>query len=185
MSEPVEQHELIATTSAASRWEIRARRGLTRFAGREDELARLEQSLERSEHGDGRVVAVVGEAGIGKSRLVHEFLVCPRATSWAVRIASASPLTARTAYGPIRNLLRGVVGVTQADRTDAIRRKLHAYVDEIDPDLDAAIPALESLLDLPPSDREWTALEPRERRRRTAEAVRSPRCVAPRKPRCC
>ena len=58
-------------------------RGLTRFVGRQQELAALQQALERPAAGHGQVVAVVGEAGVGKSRLLYEFIRLPRTQGWA------------------------------------------------------------------------------------------------------
>ena len=70
---PTPVYELTGIVPARSRFQASAARGLTRFVGRASELQQLGQALERVAVGHGQAVAVVGEAGVGKSRLVWEF----------------------------------------------------------------------------------------------------------------
>src|SRR5262247_2374930 len=72
--DPVEVFELVGASTVRRRLQAIAALGLTRFVGRQTELAALQQALERASTGHGQIVAVVGEAGVGKSRLVYEFL---------------------------------------------------------------------------------------------------------------
>ena len=74
LTDPVEVFELVGASAIRRRLQASAARGLTRFVGRQQELAALQQALERAGAGHGQVVAVVGEAGVGKSRLVYEFV---------------------------------------------------------------------------------------------------------------
>ena len=74
LADPVEVFELVGASTVRRRLQASAARGLTRFVGRQTELAALQQALEQAGTGHGQVVAVVGEAGVGKSRLVYEFL---------------------------------------------------------------------------------------------------------------
>ena len=74
LTEPVEVFELIGASAIRRRLQASAARGLTRFVGRQQELLALQQALERAGAGHGQVVALVGEAGVGKSRLVYEFV---------------------------------------------------------------------------------------------------------------
>ena len=73
MTELVEVYELTGIASARTRFQAATARGLTRFVGRDAELEQLRHALERAAAGHGQVVAIVGEAGVGKSRLVYEF----------------------------------------------------------------------------------------------------------------
>src|SRR5262247_3454900 len=73
LSEPVEVFELIGATAVRQRFQARAAQGLTRFVGRQTELDALSYAQERAGAGHGQLVAIVGEAGVGKSRLVYEF----------------------------------------------------------------------------------------------------------------
>src|SRR5207249_7441870 len=72
LSEPVEVFELVGASGTRRRVQAAAARGLTRFVGRQTELSALTEALERAGAGYGQVVALVGEAGVGKSRLVYE-----------------------------------------------------------------------------------------------------------------
>jgi AAA ATPase domain len=83
-SKPVEVYELSGIGPARTRLQAAARRGLTRFVGRDTEIEVLRRSLERAGPGHGQVVAIVGEAGVGKSRLVREFTRSQRTDGWLV-----------------------------------------------------------------------------------------------------
>src|SRR3989454_2188017 len=84
MAEPVEVFELRGATTLRGRLQAAAARGLTRFVGRQMELEVLGQALVRAGAGQGQVVAAVGEAGVGKSRLVYEFLRSHHTQGWLV-----------------------------------------------------------------------------------------------------
>src|SRR4029450_13515856 len=72
------------TGTGAARWpmEVAAARGLTSFVGREDELAKLASAMQSAAGSRGQVVGVVGEPGVGKSRLFHEFTRAARMAGW-------------------------------------------------------------------------------------------------------
>ena len=72
LSDPVEVFELTGPARLRRRLQAAAARGLTRFVGRQPELEAVRQAREQAGAGHGQVVAVVGEAGVGKSRLVYE-----------------------------------------------------------------------------------------------------------------
>src|SRR5439155_1056598 len=70
---PLDIYELVAAATVRSRFQAVAARGLTRFVGRDAEVEQLRHALDLAAAGHGRVVAIVGEAGVGKSRLFYEF----------------------------------------------------------------------------------------------------------------
>src|SRR5262245_56390089 len=84
LAEPVEVFELVGAGAARTRLEVAARRGLTRFVGRDAELEQLRDALDRASQGHGQVVAVVGEPGVGKSRLVWELTHSHRVHGWLI-----------------------------------------------------------------------------------------------------
>jgi class 3 adenylate cyclase len=89
LAEPVEVFELVGTSALRRRLQVAAARGLSPFVGRQPELAALQQALEQAGAGHGQVVALVGEAGVGKSRLVYEVIHSHRTQGWLV-LESAS-----------------------------------------------------------------------------------------------
>ena len=89
LGEPVEVFELLGADAARTRLEAAARRGLTRFVGRNAELEQLRDALDRASQGHGQVVAVVGEPGVGKSRLFWELTHSHRVGGWLI-VQSAS-----------------------------------------------------------------------------------------------
>jgi hypothetical protein len=77
-------YELIGASAIRRRLQVSAARGLTRFVGRQPELMALQQALERAGVRHGQVAALVGEAGVGKSRLVYEFVHFHHTPRWSV-----------------------------------------------------------------------------------------------------
>jgi hypothetical protein len=100
-------YEVIGAGTARMRLQAAARRGLTRFVGRDAEVEHLRRVLGRAGAGHGQVVALVGEAGVGKSRLTHEFAHSPRVQDWLVLGASSVSYGKATSYSPVIDLLRG------------------------------------------------------------------------------
>ena len=88
LGEPVEVLELTGLAATRPRLQVAAARGLTRFVGRDGELEQLRIALERARAGHGQVVAIVGEPGVGKSRLVWELAHSHRTADWVVLDAS-------------------------------------------------------------------------------------------------
>lgn len=173
LPEPIELFELMGRTAALGRWEVLSARGLTRFAGREAEMASLNRSLERAALGEGQLVALVGEAGMGKSRLAHEFIRSAAARDWAVRTTGAAPHRSSTAYFPVSGLLRSLFEVEDADSQADIAAKLRANVMALDENLRPIIPALHSVLDLPIEDPTWHELDPLARRNGILDAIKA------------
>jgi AAA ATPase domain len=84
LAAPVEAYELTGAGPRRSRLSAAAARGLTRFVGRDGELEQLREALGRAASGHGQVVAIVGEPGVGKSRLVWEVTRSHRAHGWLI-----------------------------------------------------------------------------------------------------
>jgi hypothetical protein len=89
LADLVEVFELVGASAIRRRLQASAALGLPRFVGRQTELVALQQALERAGAGHGQVAAVVGEAGVGKSRLVYEFMHSHHTQGWLV-LESAS-----------------------------------------------------------------------------------------------
>jgi predicted ATPase/class 3 adenylate cyclase len=172
LTEPVEVFELVGASAIRRRLQASAARGLTRFVGRQQELAALQQALERAGASHGQVVAVVGEAGVGKSRLVYEFIHSHHTPGWLVLESASVSYGKATPYFPVIDLLKRYSHVEEHDDTRTIRAKATGQVLTLDPTLQDAVPALLSLLDALPEDSPFLQLDPPQRRRRTLDALK-------------
>src|SRR4029450_11732387 len=106
LAEPVESYELVGASALWGRFQARVAGGLTRFVGRDTELITLVQALERAGAGHGQVAALVGEAGVGKSRLVYEFVHSHHMRGWSVLESAAVSYGQATPYFPVIDMLR-------------------------------------------------------------------------------
>ena len=169
---PVEVYELTGAGPRRSRLHAAAARGLTRFVGRTGELDQLRQALGRAGNGQGQIVAIVGEPGVGKSRLVWEVTHSHRVHGWLVLQAGSVSYGKATSYLPVIDLLKGYFAIEDRDGPRAVREKLTGKLLTLDRALEGSLPALLSLLDVPADDPAWAALDPSQRRRRTLDAVK-------------
>jgi class 3 adenylate cyclase/tetratricopeptide (TPR) repeat protein len=172
LPEPVEVYELQRAGPVRSRLHAAAARGLTRFVGRAGELEQLRQALGRARGGHGQVVAMVGEPGVGKSRLVWEVTHSPRVHGWLVLQAGSVSYGKATSYLPVIDLLKGYCVIEDRDGPRAMREKLTGKLLTLDRALEGSLPALLALLDVPTDDPQWATLDPAQRRRRTLDAVK-------------
>src|SRR5437016_8146457 len=122
--EPVEVYELSGIGPARSRLQAAARRGLTRFVGRDTEIEVLRRSLERAGAGHGQAVAIVGEAGVGKSRLIWEFTRSPRTHGWLVLQSGSVSYGKATPYLPVIELLKAYLSIPERDDHREIRERV-------------------------------------------------------------
>jgi class 3 adenylate cyclase/tetratricopeptide (TPR) repeat protein len=169
---PVEVFELIGASGIRRRLQATAARGLTRFVGRDTEFAALVQALERAGAGHGQVVAVVGEAGVGKSRLAYEFLHSHHMQGWRVLESASVSYGKATPYFPVLDLLRRYAHIDERDDPRTIRAKVTGQLLTLDEALQDAIPPLLALLDALPDDSPFLALDPPQRRQRTLAALK-------------
>jgi class 3 adenylate cyclase len=172
LPEPVEVFELLGASTTHRRLQASAARGLTRFVGRQQELTALQQALERARAGHGQVVALVGEAGQGKSRLVYEFVHAHQTQGWRVLETASVSYGKATPYFPIIDLLRRYCHIEDHDDRRTIRAKVTGQVLTLDENLQDVVPALLSLLDALPDDSPFLHLDPPQRRQRTLDAFK-------------
>jgi len=172
LTEPIEVFELVGASAILGRLQASAARGLTRFVGRQQELAALQQALERAGMGHGQVVALVGEPGVGKSRLVYEFVHSHHTPGWLILESTSVSYGKASPYFPVMDLLRRYSHVEEHDDTRTIRAKVTGQVLTLDPALQDTVPALLSLLDALPEDNPFLTLDPPQRRQRTLDALK-------------
>ena len=172
-SESVMAHRLTGARASRSRFQVAAERGLTPFVGRERPLRLLNEILERARSGRGQVVSVIGEAGVGKSRLLHEFRrgLRDEPITWLEGQCSAS--SRAVPYQPILHALRMSFRIENDDSAGRIREKIRKGVTLLGMDPDAVLPVLETLLGLPVSGEALPRLDPRARRQRIFETMQA------------
>src|SRR5262245_50042166 len=168
---PVEVFELTGVTTFRRRFQATAARGLTPFVGRQTEIDTLRQALARAGAGHGQVAAVVGEAGVGKSRLAYEFVHSYDTRGWLVLESASVSYGKATPYFPVIDLLKRYCHVDNQDEPRTIRAKVTGQVLTLEAQLQDTIPALLALLDVLPEDSPFRTLEPGQRRRQTLDAL--------------
>jgi tetratricopeptide (TPR) repeat protein len=145
---------------------------MTPLVGRDPELALLRRALGRATAGHGQVVAIVGEPGVGKSRVVWEVTQAHRSQGWLSLHANAVSYGQATPYLPVIELLKAYFRIEDRDDPPTIREKVVGRLLALDPALEASIPPFLALLDVPVGDSSWHAFDPPQRRQRTLEAIR-------------
>jgi class 3 adenylate cyclase/tetratricopeptide (TPR) repeat protein len=171
VTKPVEVYEATGAGAVRTRLQAAVRRGLSPFIGRDAELEQLRRAQRRAGEGHGQVAAVVGEAGVGKSRLVYEFTHAHRLPGWLILEAGSVSYGKGTSYRPVVDLLKGYFKIPDRDDLREIREKVTGKLLTLDESLKPALPALLAWLDVPVDVDEWRALDPAERRRRMLDAA--------------
>jgi predicted ATPase len=172
LRDPVEVYEVTGAGAVRSRLQAAAARGLTRFVGRQPELETLQQALAQAQAGHGQLVALVGEAGVGKSRLFYEFGHSHYTQGWLVLESASVSYGKATPYFPVVDLLKRYCHVEERDDPRTIRAKVTGQILTLDEALHATIPALLALLDALPADSPFLTLDPPQRRQRTLDGLK-------------
>src|SRR5215813_8241164 len=172
LRDPVEAYEVTGAGIVRSRLQAAAARALTRFVGRQPELETLQQALAQAQAGYGQVVAMVGEAGVGKSRLLAEFGHSHYTQGWRVLESASVSYGKATPYYPVIDLLKRYSHVEDGDDTRTIRAKVTGRILTLDEALHEMIPAVLALLDALPADSPFLTLDPPQRRQRTLDALK-------------
>jgi tetratricopeptide (TPR) repeat protein len=145
---------------------------LTPFIGRTRELATLHDLVAQVEAGRGQVVGIIGEPGIGKTRLCAEFIRSHLPQSWCMLDTRAVSYDQAIPYGPVMNLLKEYFQLNERDPAAAIRDQVTAQLLSLDAALTPLVPAILTLLDVPVTDPQWQAFDPPQRRQQTFQAIK-------------
>jgi class 3 adenylate cyclase/tetratricopeptide (TPR) repeat protein len=172
VAEPVEAFELTGAAAGRTRLQAALARGFTQFVGRDSEMEQLHRAAEQAGRGRGQVVAVVGDPGVGKSRLFFEFIHSHRTQSWLVLESSSVSYGKATPFLPIADLLRRYFRIDDRDDTRGVRAKVMGTVLTLDPTLEDAVPAVMWLLDALGAEDAFLALDPVQRRQRALDGVK-------------
>ena len=172
VSEPINVYEVTGTGPLRTRLQISQSRGLTKFVGRVAEMEQLAHALGLARDGHGQIVAAIAEAGVGKSRLFHEFKLRSQSGCLVLEAFSVSHGKA-SAYLPVVDLLKGYFRIADQDDERTRREKVTGKVLALDRALEGTLPHLFALLGISSGDAAIDEMDPSIRRRRTREAVRS------------
>ena len=170
IGEPLDVYEVMGTEPLHGHFDLAVRRGLTKFVGREREIADMRRALELAHDGHGQIVGVVAEAGTGKSRLFHEFKATLPAECKVLEAYSVSHGKA-SAWLPVLELLRSYFSIEDADDPATRREKVSTALAALDPALSDTEPYLFTLLAIAEPD-PIAHMDPQLKRKRTLEALK-------------
>jgi len=171
VSEPVEVYEVTGLGLLRTRFQRSASRGLSRFVGRDAEIAQMKRALEQAKAGHGQVVAAMAEPGVGKSRLFFEFKAVAQSGCMVLEAFSV-PHGKASAWLPVLELLTGYFGIIDEDDKTVRRAKVRDTLAKIDPTLSDALPYLFRLLGFQETPDPVAQMDGQVRRRRTLEAIK-------------
>jgi predicted ATPase len=172
-AEPVRAWEVTDAPATRTRLDVAVEQGLTPFVGRERELQMLHECFAQAQMGHGHVVFLVGEAGIGKSRLLLEFqrrLGRERCTWLRGRCLSYGH---GMAYLPIIDLLQQYFQVDDNDDETTIIAKIEQGIIALGKEFQPAMPHVKSLLSVAPGDDALLSMDAQQRRFKLFEALQA------------
>ncbi len=168
-----EIYQLIKSSEVKTRIAASVAKGLTKFVGRENSVGSLKKALEIAQSGSGQVVGIVGEAGVGKSRLLLEFGNLLPQNEYIYLEGRCLHYGGSMSYLPFLDILRSCFNIKEGDREFMIKRKIEEKLAGLDEKLESALSPLMELLSLKVEDEEFIKLEPQQKRERTFEAIRN------------
>ena len=171
VSEPVAVYEVSGLGPLRTRFQVSASRGLTRFVGRDAELAQMKRGLALAHAGHGQMVAAIGEPGVGKSRLFFEFKAMSQSACMVLEAFSVSHDKA-SAYLPVIELLHAYFGLEARDDGRRRREKVTGRVIALDRSLEDTLPYLLALLSIVEGDDPLAQMDSQVKKRRTLEAIK-------------
>ena len=171
VEEPLQVYEVLGAGPLRTRLQVAARRGLTRFVGRQNELEQMRKALDQAKAGHGQIVGVMGEPGLGKSRLFYEFKLLSVSGCLVLEAYSVSHGKA-TAYLPVIELLKSYFDIQAQDDERKRREKVGGKVLMLDRSLEDTLPYLFALLGIEVQPSPLQQMDPQIRRRRTFEALK-------------
>ncbi|MBW2115470.1 MAG: AAA family ATPase [Deltaproteobacteria bacterium] len=172
-TEKQEAFQLIKPSAVETRISASIVKGLTRFVGRKSSLAVLKEPFEKVVTGSGQVVGVVGEAGVGKSRLLLEFKNQLPADGFTYLEGRCLQYGGSIMYMPILDILRSYFDIREGDREFIVKKKIVGRTVELDEKFsESSLPVFQELLSLPVDDENFSKLEPRQKRERIFESIR-------------
>ncbi|MHC4459177.1 MAG: adenylate/guanylate cyclase domain-containing protein, partial [Planctomycetota bacterium] len=170
--EPQEIFELVKTGEVDTRIAASEAKGLTRFVGRKNSMAALMEAYEKAHSGSGQIVGVVGDAGVGKSRLLLEFKNQLPQGEITFLEGQCLHFGSAMAYLPILDILRSYFEIKEGDQEYLIKKNMKEKILQVDEKLQSVLPPFHELLSLEIEDEAYQILDPVQKREKTFEAIR-------------
>ncbi|VWL86427.1 adenylate/guanylate cyclase domain-containing protein [Burkholderia lata] len=168
---PLRVYEVLGLGALRTRLQLAAHRGLARFVGRETEMEHLSRARETVSAGQGRVVGVAGDAGVGKSRLFHEFKERSRCGALVLETFSVSHGKAYSNL-PLIELLKNYFQITTQDDERRCREKVIGKALTLERSFEDLVPYVLYLLGIGEGGPVLVEMDPQIRRERTFDAIR-------------
>jgi len=168
----VKVYQVIAPSSRRTRFDVSAERGLTPFVGRERELELLLDGFERVKEGRGQAFSIMGEAGVGKSRLLYEFRKAIANEDVTFLEGKCLSYGRGTAYHPLIDILKSNFNVRDDDADFEIREKVKRGLEVLKAEQASALPYLLELLSVKESGMDRISMSPEARKDRIIEAIK-------------
>jgi class 3 adenylate cyclase/tetratricopeptide (TPR) repeat protein len=172
-TEPVKSYQLLGVGQAKTRLGVSVARGLTPFVGRQKELDQLVESFGRAKKGQGQVVGIVGEPGVGKSRLLLQLRSMLPQGEYGYLEGDCLHYGGSIAYLPFLDMLRAYFDFTEGEQESLVKIKMAKRIASLDEKLQDILPPLQDVLSLKVQDEEYLKLEPQQRREQVFEAIRT------------
>jgi len=169
--EPQDVYVLLNASTAVTRLDASVVKGLTQYIGRRNEIDALLKSYETTLAGSGQVIGIIGEAGVGKSRLIYE-LRNKLSGDYFYLEGTCLQYGGSIPFLPLMDILRSLFDVQEGDPGDVIKKKMTERIEEFDEKFLGVLPAFQDILSPPADDESWHNLEPKQKRTRTFEAIR-------------
>jgi class 3 adenylate cyclase len=171
-SRPLSVHELTGVGAARGRLDVSRARGFSRFVGREDELGVLTGALEQALEGQGQVIGIVGEAGVGKSRLCHEFAQRYRAKGMPVYHVAGQAHAKSVPLMPVLELMRTYFDITDLDSDQTARERIAGKLLLLDESFGDDLPLMFDFLAVPDPEKPAQRMDPEARQRQVLGLIK-------------
>ncbi|RLB06341.1 MAG: guanylate cyclase [Deltaproteobacteria bacterium] len=171
-TEPTEVYRLLSPGKALTRLDVSLAKGLSQFTGREAELQTLGNLFKKACNSRGQIAAIVGNVGVGKSRLVFEFRQSLPRGDYLYLEGRCLPYGSSMAYLPILDILRTLFKIKDGENRNVIYLKIKDYVSNLDFNAEKILPAIYEMFSLGIDSSDFKQIKPRDRRKRIFEAVK-------------
>lgn len=171
-AKPQDMYRLIKPGPIETRIEASLAKGWTKFVGRQKEINTLTGAFDKVRGGSGQVVGTVGEAGVGKSRLLIEMSKAISKEEYTYLEGRCLPYGGAMPYLPMRDIVRAFFSIQDGDQEFIIKSKLQEKISQLDIQPETILPPLQELLSLGVDDEKYLQLDPGVKKMRTFEAIR-------------